>query len=83
MIRGRLAKRSCESFTGRKINVLRKCAICGEDFEQKYMECISPSPRNPQWLCWKCYQQGQRENHLAEIRRANRLQKKNENKKPK
>lgn len=58
-------------------------AICGEEFADKDMIRICPSPAHPKWLCWRCYKLSLKENQLGDMRRANRFAKIKENRRVK
>ena len=63
--------------------MLRECCICGELYEEKYMEKRSPSPMHPKWICMACLTNLEREAKLYDIRAGNRLRKMDERRKRK
>ena len=62
--------------------MLRRCDICGEEFEEQLMEHYSTG-RKTHWLCWDCYKKSQREANLSDRHRQHKLYKINQYKKGK
>ena len=54
--------------------MLRRCDICGEEQEEKWMQTYNTG-RRTMWLCWECYQESQRQADLSDLYRGNRLHK--------
>ena len=54
--------------------MIRECCNCGAEQEEKWMMHYDIGTKT-MWLCWDCYKQGQRENHLNDLRRQKRLNK--------
>lgn len=59
-----------------------ECSNCGTKYDEYWMIKLHTG-RNTQFLCWECYQQGQREAHLNEIRRNTSIAKSQDSKKVK
>jgi hypothetical protein len=51
-----------------------ECSICGDIYDDYWMMRYDLGSKTV-WLCWECYNSGQREAHLNEMRRGHILRK--------
>ena len=54
--------------------MIRECDICGKEQEEKWMQTYNTG-RRTLWLCWECYQAGEREAAQSDLIRGYRLHK--------
>ena len=58
----------------------RKCDVCGIEADDYWMKSFNHGSRTL-WLCWECYQAGEREATQSDMMRGYKLHKISESKK--